>query len=295
MKKFLLYSALFFGVLLLINCGFYFLVDKIYWKGYFQHIDDTHKSYLMADSHGLPLKGFTEEYGVFNFATESDSYVDIYRKIKFAINNNAVSNIVISVDDHTLSTYRESMNNLDRSIGYSDIDDYPDVYAMIKEKYIRHYVVLLNPKSRSMIRRYFETSVLNWLGQKHEHASFTWGNLSDEDRQSRADGRASQQFPENKRSEQLTNHLLDIIDLCKETRVNLIGVKFPLSRAYASAIGDQGYKADSIFHSKGLTVLDFSTIYFDHNEYFENQDHLNLKGGELFSKELAEALQGEFQ
>jgi hypothetical protein len=295
MKKFILFGAYFFGIFLAINCGFYFLTDKIYWQGYFQDIDNTHQSYLMADSHGLPLKGLTEEYGVFNFATESDSYEDMYRKIKFAIHNNDVRNIVISVDDHTLSSYRESMNNLDRSIGYSDIDDYPDVYAMIKEKYIRHYVVLLNPKSRSMIRKYFESSVLDWLGQKHEHASFIWKALSDEDRQSRADGRVNQQFPDNKRSEQLTNSLIDIINLCIENQVTLIGIKLPLSQSYVTAIGSRGYKADSILQSKGLTVLDFSTLYSQSNEYFENQDHMNSKGGELFSKVLEEALQGELQ
>ena len=110
-----------------------------------------------------------------------------------------------------------------------------------------------------------------------------------------ADGRVNQQFPDNKRSEQLTNSLIDIINLCVENQITLIGIKLPLSQSYVTAIGSRGYKADSILQSKGLTVLDFSTLYSQSNEYFENQDHMNSKGGKLFSKVLEEALQGELQ
>ena len=290
MKKFLLYSAIFFMILLVLNCALYFLTEKIYWKGYFQHLDKNHSSFLLADSHGLPLKQFSEKYGLYNFSTESDSYEDMLRKIKHIIGNCDAKNILISVDDHTLSSYRETMNNLDRSIGYSDISDYSSVYEMIKEKYIRHYFVLLNPKSRSVVRKYIETSILKCIGLHQEHASFVWSELSDNDRQSRSAGRSNQQFPSKIRSARLTETLLDIIQLCKKHEVSLVGIKFPLSKSYGSAIKNKGYKADSIFQSHGLTVLDFSSLYFDHNEYFENQDHLNEQGGELFSKVLADSL-----
>ena len=277
-------------ILLVLNCAFYFLTEKIYWKGYFQHLNKNQSLFLLADSHGLPLKQFSEKYGLYNFSAASDSYEDMFRKSRHLIQNSNVQTIYLSVDDHTLAKYREELNNLDRSTVYSLPSDYDSYYSMIKQKYIRNYCVLFNPKSRSAIRKYLVSLISRKLGVKRKSRRTIWAKLTEKERQKIADARRSRLKWNSIKSKKLTASLLKIVTLCKQNKVELIGIKFPLTKNYIRSIGNDGYKADSIFQSHGLTVLDFSSIFIEHNEYFENQDHLNELGGELFSKVLADSL-----
>ena len=277
-------------ILLVLNCALYFLTEKIYWKGYSKILDENHPSYLLADSHGLPLKQFSEKYGLYNFSAASDSYEDMFRKSRHLIQNSNVQTIYLSVDDHTLAKYREELNNLDRSIVYSLPRDYDSYYDMFKQKYIRNYCVLFDPKSRSAISKYLVSLISRKLGVKSKSSRAIWAKLTEEERQKIADARKSRLKWNSIKSKKLTASLLKIVTLCRQNKVELIGIKFPLTKNYIRAIGNDGYKADSIFQSHGLTVLDFSSIYIEHNEYFENQDHLNELGGELFSKVLADSL-----
>jgi len=214
----------------------------------------------------------------------------MFRKSRHLIQNSNVQTIYLSVDDHTLAKYREELNNLDRSTVYSLPSDYDSYYSMIKQKYIRNYCVLFNPKSRSAIRKYLVSLISRKLGVKSKSRRTIWAKLTEKERQKIADARRSRLKWNSIKSKKLTASLLKIVTLCKQNKVELIGIKFPLTKNYIRSIGNDGYKADSIFQSHGLTVLDFSSIFIEHNEYFENQDHLNELGGELFSKVLADSL-----
>jgi hypothetical protein len=80
--------------------------------------------------------------------------------------------------------------------------------------------------------------------------------------------------------------LLDIIQICKSFQINLIGIKFPLSKTYIETIKNLNYGADEILKRKQIQILDFKLLFEGDDTYFLNQDHLNRKGGEKFTKKL---------
>ena len=70
MKSFLKANFYFLIVLIIINVVFSFLINALYAGNYKDHSLDF-DSYLLADSHGVSLKNFTEKYGIYNFSEGS--------------------------------------------------------------------------------------------------------------------------------------------------------------------------------------------------------------------------------
>jgi hypothetical protein len=282
MKKFILNTLAFLVILLSIDIVLYFLVDKIYWKIYSKGVKLNYNSFLLSDSHGEPLDNLTEKFGIYNFSAGSDSYFDMYRKTKYLIANTAVDTIIITVDDHTLSIYREKMNNLDRSFCYANLDDYNNSYELIKEKYIKHFIVFFNPKSRSIIGEYIKSKLFSIIKTRKENVNTNWQSLSSAEKKERAINRANSQFRDSSISKSLSESIKNIIEICKENEIVLIGIKYPLSQNYIDIIHNRSFKADSIFLDYNLKVYDFTNIYAGNDEYFADQDHLNSIGSQNF-------------
>ena len=92
------------------------------------------------------------------------------------------------------------------------------------------------------------------------------------------------QFPTDRKSRKLKSSLLDIIRVCQINKITLIGLKFPLSASYINALDTKNFGADELFESKGLSVKNMKSAFLEHPEYFADQDHLNYKGSEIFTK-----------
>lgn len=289
MKKFLTQSIYFFIGILIFNSALYYSVGKLYLKDYREYSLNLN-SYLLSDSHGLPLNDFTENYGVFNFSAGSDSYFDMKRKLNFLIKNAKIDTIYITVDDHTLSPYRENINNLDRSSFYkiqSD-DEYLITYSI--QKYIVDYAVLFNPKIGQVIKESFKSQIKNIVypkgNRKKINTKPNWNKVSETKRVEQSQRRFNTQFYSKSKSIELEKTLLDIINICKNNNICLIGIKFPLSNDYIKVLNNKSFGADKLFAEKGLIVLDYKKMFISNAEYFANQDHLNKKGGDEFTKVL---------
>ena len=110
-------------MLMVLNVIMYYFGEKYYFKGYYEY-SLAYDTYILADSHGLVLENDSEIYGAYNFSAASDSYIDMLRKIKYLARNTNIQKVYITVDHHTLSPYRERINNTDRSTFYSTSEDY---------------------------------------------------------------------------------------------------------------------------------------------------------------------------
>lgn len=283
MKKFIT-NIIYFGILLLIiNFIFYAITYKAYFKGY-QKIDLTFQSYLLADSHGTPLKDHLEEYGIYNFAAASDSYIDMLRKVKYLIRHTEVNRIIMTVDDHTLSPYRENINNRARSSFYIIKEDYASPFTGIANSLKKH-LVLLNPGIRHIIRSFVQSKIVKSTPSKQ------WALLSDKERKSASIGRYRFQFNFAYGSDPLKSALDEIIQLCHDNNIELIGIQYPLTKIYKDTIKDSSFYADRYFMSHHLKVLDYRRLYQDDDDYFSNQDHLNPEGSQAFVKVLTHDLQ----
>lgn len=284
MKKFIYSISIFSILLVVINLFLSIKIDELYFHEY-EKVDLNFETYLLSDSHGNALGNLTEKNNVYNFSAGGDSYIDMHRKLQFLIKKSKIQRVLVSVDDHTLSKYREAMNNVDRSVVFLDwgIDDSKEkLFEIIKNNYVKKYLIFFNIKGREVLKSY-----LNSKFSKKNNDHREWNSLSLDEKKKLSRTRFNFQFNYEK-SELLTYYLLEIINLCNDNNIELIGIKFPLTNEYFSTLGDNSFGADNIFESKNIKVVDFKNIYLGNDEYFYDQDHLNKKG----SSELVKVLSG---
>jgi len=281
MRKFIIKTIYFSFILIIINVILNHYGNNIYLNNY-KNYSSKFNSFLLADSHGLPLKNYTEKNGVYNFSAGSDSYFDMKRKINFLLTQTKVDTIYITVDDHTLSPYREKTNNLDRSIYFSTINDYSNVFLFLKEKTVFN-IAFLQPKKRTILKKYISSFFkMNDNGNSKTITNTPWAKMSKKEQFNSSKNRFDSQFPTIDRSKLLEQTLLEIILLCKKNNIALIGLKFPLSQEYIEIMENQTYGASKIFNENGLKVLDFKSKLILEDKLFSNQDHLNDEGGIQF-------------
>ncbi|WP_152286635.1 hypothetical protein [Flavicella marina] len=275
MIKFIKQVLLFTLIIIIINMILNHYGNKIYLKSYAKY-SLNYNSYILADSHGLGLGNNFEKHGVYNFYGASDSYFDMKKKLNFLIKNTTVDTIYISVDDHTLSKYREKKNNLDRSVIYSTPQDYESYFQYLKDKLIFN-IVFLQPKKRTLLKKYFYSTLKN-SNIKH-NSNTSWSNKSLVEKLESSNGRFKGQFNSPTGSKNLKKTLFEIIDICRINNIELIGIKFPLSKTYLEILGDKSYGASDVFILKNLKIIDAKNRFINNDNFFLDQDHVNEKGG----------------
>ncbi|MCD9855258.1 hypothetical protein LUD75_11100 [Epilithonimonas sp. JDS] len=284
MKKFFLNIFYFVIIVLLFNIVVFVFSNDNYYKGYNEFPSKDFHSFILADSHGMPLDKFSEKFNVYNFSSNSDSYADMKRKVSYLIENEyAVKTIYITADDHTLSPYRDGINNMDKSIIYTSKID----FNYIKEKYLKYYFPIFQLKVNGLFRIYLEDKVKIIFNQQDKTTNNTiWSELPEKEKGKRAEDRVLGQFPAKNKSKELEKTLREIINLCQKNHIELIGLKFPVSRSYLERLDSKNYGADKLLISKGLKIIDHKSVFEDNDGYFRDQDHLNSEGGKEFVKVL---------
>jgi hypothetical protein len=288
MNKFFKNLLLFSLILLLLNFIFLQIVNNKYFVHYKNH-SLNFKSYLLADSHGLPLSNKLEKIGVYNFSAGSDSYFDMKIKLNYLIRNKKIDTIYISIDPHGLSPYREKSNNNDRSIFYKSISDYSNIFEFLNNK-SSLYIVFMQPKSREFILQYFNSLLKRLFFTNHKiginDKLINWSHYSYLEKKRKSLGRYNEQFQDTNTSKILMNELLEIINVCSQYNIKLIGVVFPLTMEYNKLVSRRFNTAKSIFSSNKLKIIDFADAFEHQSNLFENQDHLNALGGEKFAENI---------
>jgi len=288
MTKFLARIIYFLFILLVLNGIFWFTANKLYFKNYHNY-STQFNAYLLADSHGLPLKQLTEKYGVYNFSGGGDSFVDIKRKILFLLSKTTVKTIYLTVDDHTLSQYRERLNNSDRSLFFVTPKSCNNYYQYLKLRYVKYNLIFFQPGTRTVLKHYITTKInrfiFNDVNRNSVSVNKTWSDFSAEERKERAKRRKQRQYPSPHKSIKLHQSFKDIINICINNNIELVGVKFPLSSDYIKITKNIiNYDAGNILKLYGFRVLNFKKVFIHQNMFFNNQDHLNEKGAQMFVK-----------
>ena len=281
MKKFISNLSILLIIALLFNVVVFIFATDNYYKNYRDLPGKKFHSFLIADSHGISLDRYSEKYGVYNFSTSSDSYLDMERKVSYLVKNKyKIDKIYLTVDGHTLSPYRDQYNNSDKSIIYTS--DFTLKY--FKEKYLKYYFPVFQVKVNTLFRIYLESKIQK-IFPRNDAAknNLTWSQLSNQEKLQKAAERARGQFPTKDSSENLTAILLKIIKICKKNNIELIGLKFPVSNSYLEVLDNRDYGADQLFISNGLKVLNYESFFHNKQDYFKDEDHLNFEGGEKFS------------
>lgn len=289
LRLFLRQVSLFLLLLAGLNFALFFLIRGFYIKDYDQ-VDLDYSEYLLADSHGTPLGDFTEIHNVHNFSDQSDSYLDMERKLRFLIRNTEVKKIYLSVDDHTLSPIRDKQNNLDRSSYYADKADFSGYQEYLYEKYLRYYCVFLNDRYSLVIKNFIQNELFAFSKWGGVRSKSSWEDLSAMEQTEISLDRINHYFEYPAPSAKMTDSLNRIIAICKANKIELIGLRFPLSRAYVNILKNESFDSDSILKSNHLPIIDFDSLFLEQDEMFRDMDHLDKDGGEKFARILFNSL-----
>lgn len=278
-KYFQKLSPFLLGVLA-INILVTFVVDGLYYAPYTKMIrnpDENIKGVIMADSHGLPLKQNLREKGIVNVSWGSDSYEDMKNKLRFYVANYDLDYVLISVDNHLLSNYREKLNNIEASINY--VDHQESNYGWIDYmylKYVKRYFSLISPKNRDIFLARLKSFLKTNLTREEWDAR--------ENKTSLGERRVDLHFNNLRKSSLLAEDLNEMIALCKAQGVEIIGLKYPLTSAYYTAMDTANFGADEVLRNQGCRILDFQKVFLKRNDLFSDEDHLNLEGGKRFAE-----------
>lgn len=285
MKKFILKTLLFICFLLIINLIFKKILDDIYFNEYY-NVNLDNDTYLLSDSHGHALGNFNDDH-FYNFSMGSDSYLDMKNKLNYLIRKSNIKTIILTADDHTLSTYRDNSNNLDRSSYFNSRIDYPNFFEFFKKKFLYQNLVLFEPKYGTLLNQYFKSLFSPPFSSKEVT---TWFSLSEKVKEQRSLERYIDQFAYSRSSNNLEGALLDIIKTCRDNGIKIIGVKFPLSKQYNKILGEKSFHADSLLIRNNIKVYNFNNKIFQSEDLFSDQDHLNNNGAKIFKQILLDSL-----
>lgn len=294
MRHFLRDCIGFTAILCLLSLGLGWYPRRQYYDPYYR-FDPNFESYLLADSHGDSLGNNLAPFGVYNFAWPSDSYVDTARKAQKLLEIGKVRRLYLSADFHMLAVSRENYSNGIRSIRFAENVDLDDWREFVRLK-LRNRITLFDSSSRDLL-------VLRVRGAFHDPNESTktrsWAALSPEERAARAALRVSHQLPESNSSVELKSALVRILEMCAAKGVDVVGIKFPVTREYLEDTEAIDLGAEAVFHRYGFRVVDWRELFLDQPELFRDQDHLNAEGAERFAARFArwmttEGIRSEF-
>ncbi len=245
----------------------------------------------------------------FNFGFPSENFVEIYYKLKRIIEEDdiLIKSIVLEIDWHIFSDKRAQEHGLFKEIPfYLRFVSLFDM-AELKQKslfniFIQGYFPFLGNGEKMV--RYFLQDRSNltpiYLGWAEKIGDFSLYK----NKKKVALERVNYFFDDGiaKINEQVFDYFLKSIQLAKENGINVVVIKYPLSKEYDDAISNIGIKDiekdyySKIFNGiesklgKDYSLLDYYDVFFDHSEYFSNSDHLNKIGASKLSNMISEAL-----
>lgn len=295
MNKFIVRLIFFSLITLCISLPLWCFLHEVYLVAY-ESVSLESRNHILCDSRGLAIQDDLQEYGWHNFSFASDSYVDMERKMKFLIRQNSADTIAVTVDGHCLSSYREVMNNNDRSIIYSNVSDESSWLKYVEMRYLRYFFVFANLKVRDILySKIMRTLMRKISADDHIDPPTTdgenWMDLAQQVRHRKGRNKVIRQYEGQDRSEVLLASLKNMIAMAEAEGVVLVGVKFPLSPEYLLYGDSLDLGAANIFKEHGLRVVDLSKWAVSCPDLMKDPDHLTREGG----REFAHVLIGEIR
>jgi hypothetical protein len=288
LRKFIKKTILFLLLIGIINSTIYFFLTKeVVFNKYIYNEKsiENYNTFMLSDSHGEALKNLTNQFDIFNFSYVGDNYQDMYYKLLYLsshIDSNDV--ILITINHHTLSKYRDVSNNTIRNLLYvNNIDNVfdDDLNTEFHKSKLFKMVPLLVVNYGSFhfdyIKNHFKDGFFDDL---------SFANVPAIKQRKQIESRFNQQFGNDDNSEKGLFFLNKIIKICKKNKFQLKGIKYPVSNLYFNKIKDFDMNAERVLTLNNIETIDFQKDFFFSDDMFKDQDHLNEKGAKLFLKKL---------
>lgn len=230
------------------------------------------------------------------FAQGGESYVETYYKLKkiLDVDKVKIKNLVLQLDLHTFSIKPKSKDKLFQQLYfYSKFVDLRDIAKMKDEPlfslFLQRNIMFLGKGKEFLTNALISSGAIEAFGSPKELTKNAKIAYFD-------------QFGTNPTiefSDVVFNHFLDVLRLANEKGINVIFVKYPVSRQYEletekNGLDKKGYydkvfaKVDEVLDD--YNVFDAYGMFFDNAEYWFDAEHLNVAGAEALSRKLNEGL-----
>lgn len=296
MRKFILHTLSFVFILVVVNILLYKCITyPSLYKDYEIHssILKKYNKFIFSDSHGWRVTYENEtttealnKNGILNFSYGSDSYCDICTKLQSIIDESVnIDTIFLSVDDHML---HKKSTNISKSVYYSNKEQFSDLtgFSSLRYYYYRYlirYLPMVYKSNQKLLVKYLKSILRSSVIQETQSEN-TWSSLSEEDKTILAENRALDFRLNEKYNKSSLSCLKKIREVAKKQGITVIAIKFPLSEKMQLAI--KGYE-DSILDAQTILrveAFDFTDV-LEEDIHFEDEDHVNKTGGQIFVEE----------
>ena len=178
-----------------------------------------------------------------------------------------------------------------RIISYTSANEFSKVYGSSMHFYyyqIVKHIPLFYPSNQKVINKYF-LSDFNIL--ESQPSVDKWEELSTTSKEKKATHRFISFFGQQKPKIKIDNlnACNEIINLCKQKNIEIIGLKFPISTSLSHQYDQHnlGKMIDSVLSLYQInTIINFSVPPFNNDTNLSDQDHVNAKGAKLIIKKL---------
>lgn len=257
---------------------------------------------IVGDSHGYKdIDNRILNKLSYNLSQLSDSLLDIYSKLLFLIDNDVkIDNIIIPLDPHLFANYRIFRNNNEIIIKYLDYNSYTKINNV---NYLEFYLLkipVFSQKNRNFVFKSSVKKIIHLFSNTSkdtikENIIFSIKDQSISEKNINSVKRSNYHFSNGiLDKDKIKDVFIKIVRLAKKNNIELIGIKYPVSKYYYENASEKyNHYIESInnFTKNHIdSILDYEKLFYHKDEYFQDMDHLNIKGAIEFTKILNQHL-----
>lgn len=251
---------------------------------------------ILGDSHAvdaIDLKELGEEYS--SLAHWGDNLRQMFLKLDFAWHEKGgIRYVVIPLDYHMLSIYRDRNRDFSRDLQYST--NFHLMASLYHTNIVQVAFLRLCKQVPLLKAANWEKYFLILMGilendtlrSSKNEASTNWSELDRHQKRARSLIRLKEQLAKPIVVEEMKGILNDLILFCDVNDIKLIGVRYPLTNEYLElATTFSLEKIEQVISAKSdsfFSIFDYRRIFCEVPEYFINTDHLSPQGAKVFSK-----------
>ncbi|GHV08409.1 hypothetical protein AGMMS50229_16780 [Campylobacterota bacterium] len=282
MKQFIIKLGIFAALVLTVNMLLFVAVYRANYSNLYRNDFEGEKfsSFLLGSSDAESMGNIMEEYGIYNYgAARKQSYQNMQDKLEYMLFNKiAIDTIYLSISDYAISVLHDA--SPDRAYDMRIRKNYSNSFEYINDRYIKYFAVLMNSYALAGTAILYRGTVLQSPPPRR------FSEWSDEEQILAVESAANWY---SARSKDMTQALVNILEICQENNITVIGLKYPYATRSVEMLDRHG--GDDIMKQYGVRILDYRKLFVGHDDYFNDQVHMNQEGKQEFVKVFAKDIE----
>ncbi|MDX2286266.1 MAG: hypothetical protein NW241_19005 [Bacteroidia bacterium] len=256
------------------------------------------KTLLIGDSHPEVVANKFLNDETYNLSFGGDALKESYLKLKYVLDRpNTVQYLFLTADAHMLGAKRvHSANNSFMNLYVVKTGLY-DVYKRPAPSVIGDMVPLFNDSYIEYLNTRIKDAATGNLGKRQLYEELRqdhqkWSrDIPEADRIKYAIATGRGDYRNVLENEEQVTYYKQILDLCKEKGIKVIGVQYPAMQEYiAQCPPETRAKYDAFLQAQGFyALLDYRDLTQDPKLY-KNEDHVNDEGAKLLLQRMEQDL-----